>query len=116
MEWYEYLITTGIPTTAIIWVGCILKTQIKAQTAVMNTWKNIVDSIDNITKIHEVEKTKIKEVMSMDTDELRTQVIELATITNKALLVFEMQHQLAGKFFDKREFISINLPNCHKIL
>lgn len=116
MEWYEYLITTGVPTIAIFWVGCILKAQIKAQGAVMKVYKDLVDSIDNVSKIHDIEKAKLKNVMSMDIEELRTQNIELVATTKGAITVFEQQHQLSGRFFDRREFISNNLPNCHKLL
>ena len=116
MKWYEYLITTGIPTIAIIWVGCILKAKIKMQGDAMKTWKKLVDSVDSISKLHDRETIKLKEVMIMDIDELRTQVTELASVTNKAITVFESQSQMVGSFFDRREFISINLPNCHRIL
>lgn len=116
MEWYKIFVTTGEPTIAILWVGYILKTQIKAQGAVMKVYKDLVDSIDNVSKIHDIEKAKIKDVMSIDIEELSTQNIELVATVRGVITIFEEQHQLSGRFFDRKEFISNNLPNCHKLL
>jgi hypothetical protein len=86
MDITQYLITTGIPTAAVLIVGFILRRQIKSQSEIIEKYKAYIETIDwRKVKDHyeefripqEVEKAK-KEVI----DQVEKQVRELTPMVD----------------------------------
>jgi hypothetical protein len=99
MEWHEYLITTGIPTIAIIWVGYILKEQIKSQTSIIEKYKGLVEatSPDKIISLHNQEVEVLKRLANNNIDNLRTQISEMANYVSQDLLRDERAAKSIGE-------------------
>lgn len=106
----------SIVVTAI--VGIILSKQIKSQSEIIQKYKDLVNAYnpDKIIVLHEREVAKLKESMSLDTAELKNQIIELGAFATKSLEVFEEQHKSIGRTFYRTEIVKNNMPHCIVIL
>ena len=118
MEWYEYLITTGIPTVAIIYVGFVLKKEISSYKSINEAYKSLVDAT-NPDKIVALQKREIElmEKNSADTiDKLKTQVIELAKYAAYDLVKLEIMAKSINEDLNIQIIVNRNMPNSIKVL
>jgi len=118
MEWYQYLITTGVPTIAIIYVGFVLKKEISSYKSINDSYKSLVDAT-NPDKIVALQKREVElmEKNSADTiDKLRTQVIELAKYVAYDLVKLEETAKSIKYDLDIQVIINRNMPNSVRVL
>ena len=118
MEWYQHLITTGIPTIAIIYVGFVLKKEIYSYKSINESYKSLVDAT-NPDKIVALQKREVElmEKNSAETiDKLKIQVIELAKYAAYDLVKLEEMARSIKHDLDIQVIINRNMPNSIKVL
>lgn len=120
MLWYEYIITTGVPTVAIIIVGFILKNQIVSQKSLLKQYNNYIKSVDpsKIVLLKDAEYESLKRASSDNIRELQMQVIDLGRYVDYILTRNEETAKLMGQpeLFVRHEVISRLMPKCSGIL
>lgn len=121
MELYQYLITSGIPTLAIIVVGFILKNQIQSQKEVIEAYKGLVDATnpDKIITLHKTEIEAMERTFSKNYEEIKKQTLELARFVGYGLARDERSAKSIGDpsfEFDINRVIRRNMPSCVAVL
>jgi hypothetical protein len=116
MTTIEYLITTGVPTVVTLIVGVILRSQIKAQREMMETYKNYLQVLD-ISKIKDLHEYQYKLKIKMIRKEIDMQL-------NQFSLDMKDEYDELSIFADtvvnslpaekQEEFISEHFPLCKK--
>ena len=118
MEWYEYLITTGIPTSAIIYVGFVLKREISSYKSINEAYKSLVEATnpDKIVALQKREIELMEKASADNIDKLKTQVIELARYVSYGLVKLENMAKSVNEDIDIQIIINRNMPNSIKAL
>lgn len=110
--------TTTIQTIIIVLVqlivGLILRQQIKSQKQVIGTFKQVVDSADNINTLHNTEIEQLKKVTSFDKDQLQIQALEMGIYIDNHLT--HLYSTYTPDSIDRETHINRNLPHCSKFI
>jgi len=111
-------IQTIIIVTVQLIVGGILLQQIRSQKQVINAFKKVVDSAENIIALHNREIEQLKKVTDFDKEQLKTIALELGIYVDYYLTdLYKMgEHYDTKDTIDRKTHIDRNMPHCSTFL
>lgn len=116
----QYLITTGVPTIAILIVGLILANQIRSQKTLLSKYKEYIEAVnpEKIIALHKREVEQLEATLTNDIKTLRGQVIQMAYYIDHDISHLEQMASTLDDpdIFNRDSHINRNLSDCAGIL
>lgn len=97
-------------------VGGILLQQIRTQKQIINRYKEVIESTDNIIALHNRELEQLKKVTEFDKEQLQNQALEMGIyIDNHLTRLYSIPIDIPD-IIDRETHINRNLPHCSKFI